>query len=972
MFPCRVLLMFLAFAPLGSTQGFRPLDPDMVTPGSGPEDPDARAMYEYLYADVQKLKTEEELALVLGATAEFEKMLEGRQGFWAAYLHSHLAYAMREQFQNLEGAEREYALARDGFEHTGYPLWTGYSAQNHASTLEEMGRVEEAIDEMRGLVEFYAALDKGIDVAENQINLANALARQGKFDEALEQLESPSMYFRSIEDWGGLSYCLNSRSAILMILERYLEASSSIEEHGSLGRAEGGMILVRALAQRGNYLQNVHRYEEAVVQFVEARALVEAAGVTDWVAKMDSAIAVNLTEAGRNEEASDHYLAALTVFRPDYLADDWWDTQLNYATLLETLGDLVGSEGRLEALRGWDPEREADLLRNLASVHFAMGRVEDAQGELDQAWGLEVLLGHKESMAAVCESRAEILRHGGEHAAAIHQYTRASTLLEELQRTQLLGLGEKTSFAVRSQFRSTLSGAVASLAGLTAAEAGPREEVYHVLQTFRSATMYGLMAERGQESLDRVPADLREDYEVALGELAAIEAERAGVIGANLGRFVSEKRSAEIREAREALAPLEERQLAALTRIEAIEEGIRARNRAYAAVQYPRPATAEEVRSTLAPDTSLVEYVWGDEAVCAFVLTREELSFHRLAASDEADALLEEATAQIAAGDAEIGSTLAAVGARLLEPLRPVLKGKTLLVAPDGALCLFPLEAARLAAGEGTRERYVIEEYDLAYVHSGTVFRESVLASAEARAPAGRFVALGDPRPGARVGVAEGAGRLEGTATEALVAARLATEDEGLTERLADALEALAGDPDGFPEEALSSDDVTVVLGPLASESFLKSDPRVRDSEVLHLGCHGVADTRAPELSRLHLSADATEDGMLTLRELSRLDLSADLVVLSACETNGGRVEIFEGATGFARAALMAGARSVISTMWRVNDEHALALMNRFYVELFVRETPPLRALAEAKRQSIDERVPVGSWAGYVIWDTDR
>jgi CHAT domain-containing protein len=80
--------------------------------------------------------------------------------------------------------------------------------------------------------------------------------------------------------------------------------------------------------------------------------------------------------------------------------------------------------------------------------------------------------------------------------------------------------------------------------------------------------------------------------------------------------------------------------------------------------------------------------------------------------------------------------------------------------------------------------------------------------------------------------------------------------------------------------------------------------------------------------------AAAHEDGLLQVREIESLPLNADLVTLSACDTGAGRIQGQEGVANIVRAFLYAGSRSIVSTLWEVDDTFTAALMKRFYANL--------------------------------------
>lgn len=83
------------------------------------------------------------------------------------------------------------------------------------------------------------------------------------------------------------------------------------------------------------------------------------------------------------------------------------------------------------------------------------------------------------------------------------------------------------------------------------------------------------------------------------------------------------------------------------------------------------------------------------------------------------------------------------------------------------------------------------------------------------------------------------------------------------------------------------------------------------------------------------LSPDSTQDGLITAREVSSMNLGGtQLVVLSACETGSGSVETGQGVYGMRRAFLIAGAETLVTSLWRVADQETSQLMERYYQNL--------------------------------------
>jgi CHAT domain-containing protein len=171
-------------------------------------------------------------------------------------------------------------------------------------------------------------------------------------------------------------------------------------------------------------------------------------------------------------------------------------------------------------------------------------------------------------------------------------------------------------------------------------------------------------------------------------------------------------------------------------------------------------------------------------------------------------------------------------------------------------------------------------------------------------------------------------------------------------------------------EAALHGPGNLLLIGPRATESAFK---RAATSPygVIHLAVHGYASTTERNGSALVLLSDpaAGEDGFLQASEIVQLPLKSDLVILSACDTAIGPLEGEEGIAALSGAFLLAGARSVVSTLWSVDDTFSLFLMKQFYKHLAAHE-PAAVALTAAKRDMLRKygaaAVPY-YWAGYTL-----
>lgn len=141
--------------------------------------------------------------------------------------------------------------------------------------------------------------------------------------------------------------------------------------------------------------------------------------------------------------------------------------------------------------------------------------------------------------------------------------------------------------------------------------------------------------------------------------------------------------------------------------------------------------------------------------------------------------------------------------------------------------------------------------------------------------------------------------------------------------------------------------------------------------QVIHLAIHAVADQDDPSRAALIFPPDPQhqDDGLLEPSEIANLHLQAAVVVLSACNTATGPLQGQVGVANIARAVLQAGADSVVSTLWPINDLQSAYLMKEFYTHL-ANGKPAADALALAKRDMLRESgadTPPQLWAGSVL-----
>lgn len=154
------------------------------------------------------------------------------------------------------------------------------------------------------------------------------------------------------------------------------------------------------------------------------------------------------------------------------------------------------------------------------------------------------------------------------------------------------------------------------------------------------------------------------------------------------------------------------------------------------------------------------------------------------------------------------------------------------------------------------------------------------------------------------------------------------------------------------------------------------TSPMLKRFSIVHFATHGIVNDRQPELSGIVLSMinkrGQDQDGYLTLRDIYHLDLPIQLVVVSACRTGIGKQVRGEGLIGLTRGFMHAGARSVVVSLWKVDDEATAEFMTRFYSHMLGKnKLAPAAALRQAKSEMQTHanekwRAPF-YWAGFIL-----
>ena len=330
------------------------------------------------------------------------------------------------------------------------------------------------------------------------------------------------------------------------------------------------------------------------------------------------------------------------------------------------------------------------------------------------------------------------------------------------------------------------------------------------------------------------------------------------------------------------------------------DPGLKARNLAVARreIQTAAPELAtlvnvsavsvEELKVLIGRDEALVEYYYRDKDLYAFVLNRERLQIVKLAGErlEEKVRLFRVKLEQVPSDTWQAPAE--ELYAQLWRPLESALGPlKSVVVVAHGALHYLPFAALRKPDGT-----LLVDQYGLRFLPSGSVLKFLRPTQPNEAAP---MLALGNPD------LSDPRLDLKFAEIEARTVAEL------------------------FPASR------TLVRKDASETNFKKAGAAFSR---IHFATHGTFQADDPLASGLYLVKDAENDGMLKVGELYSMSLNADLVTLSACETGLGKVTNGDDVVGLTRGFLYAGSRSIVASLWSVDDNATAELMKAFYRNL--------------------------------------
>jgi CHAT domain-containing protein/tetratricopeptide (TPR) repeat protein len=737
------------------------------------------------------------------------------------------------------------------------------------------GEYEKALDDYRQAIGLGRKIGNMVRVTQNLSDASITLRKLGNFEESVEAAQESITIAEAMSQKAYEGMARTSLAAVWKEMGNYREALEqdfkALRIAETIGSRQGQAVLLNNIGglyvDQGNTMLALDYYRRSL-------RIKEELGNKALISSAYYNLASTLIKVGNYPLAAEHGARAAQ------LAEEAGDKP-RLARALGVLADIDHRQGRIHqaVARQAGAVNLLDAIHDLISLDTSLTALGTYQSEAGQT---------AEGLASLSRAIA-MSRDLGDRLILYQAASEAGRIYRTLNRLPEARSALAEAIATVESMRGDLSGGVETEQQFMADKAAPYHEMvllavadgkpddaFRFAERGRTQALLDVLR-NGRVSVTKALTDEERKQERQLRVRMAALNERLYVDRAegSLDRSGTRRMEDQVRSLRLQQADFE-------NRLYANHPQLRAQR-----LEVPSPLPAEI--ASLLPDrkTALLEYVVTENETLLFLIgkgmaakpvlripvTRKALQ----ASVDRFVKAISERSLSYRDGAREFHRLL-------IEPAAKALATRSaLVIVADGPLWQLPFQALESAGGQT-----LLDRYSISYAPSATVLRE--LLGKTRTGPVRNVLALGNP-PGANL-----------------------PESESEVNALRD---------------LYGAGNSQILVGAGATEAALKSQAGRYD--VVHIASHGVIDDGNPLYSYISLGKTNTEDGLLEAREMLNLDLKAQLVILSACETARGTSGGGEGLIGMTWALFLGGSSATVASGWKVGSAATAQLMTELH-----------------------------------------
>jgi tetratricopeptide (TPR) repeat protein/CHAT domain-containing protein len=820
-----------------------------------------------------------------------------------------------------------------------------------------LSQYEKDIEHREQALAIFREMKNRIGEADTLSMLGNAYGVLSRYEKAIEYFEQALVIHREMKNRTGEGFVLGALGSVYGALSRYEKSIEYTEKSLAISREiKDRNIELQALISLGSAYQSLSRHEQAIEQFEKALVISRETSDLYFEGATLSSLGDAYKSLSRYEQAIQAYEQALAIF--------------------SKMKNLQG-EGFVRSALGDTYTRLSRYEQSIEHLDLALPRLREARDRAGEAEALYQL------------ARAE---RGQSRLVAARTHIEESLKIGESLRTeQIISPESRAAFLANTQNRYQFYTELLMLQHRAEPTKGFDALALEISERQRARSLLDLLTE--------ARAEVRQGVDAAL-----LERERS------LGRQLKDKAQRLLKANTPEQAAALKKEISQLENdYERAQVEIRKANPHYAALVQPQPLKFAELQQQLDADTLLLEYALGEEHSYVWAITRDSLKsyelpqgkeiektarqVHELLAARSTNKRGESAVQRrdrIAQAEAQLPAAAAVLSQMVLSPVAAELGNKRLVIVPDGALQYVPFAmlpqpsvvSGQLSVATNNGQRTTDNRQPLIVTHEIISLPSASALAVQRKELAGR-----QPAPKMLAVIADPVFTNTDERRKSADKPAIAEPSSGLADTRI--IEQLAGESAGkgqlvIPRLPYTRQEAEQILALVPNAANLKAidfkanyaittSGELAQYRYLHFATHGLLDAERPGLSALVLSLvdeqGKPQDGFLRTNDIINLNLPAELVVLSACQTGLGQEIKGEGLVGITRGFMYAGAARVVVSLWSVNDRATAELMTKFYQKMLKAGQSPAAALRAAQVEMWKQKQWQAPyyWAAFVL-----
>ncbi|MBL1208247.1 MAG: tetratricopeptide repeat protein [Geminocystis sp. GBBB08] len=879
------------------------------------------------------------------------------------------------------------------------PLWKAEkNLSGKAITISSIGAAYSDLGENQKALRYNQQALSLWKAEKNRSGEANALHNIGViYDDLGEKQKALRYYQQALFLWkaeknlSGEASTLNGIGVIYDDLGKYSEALKYYQHALSLYKP----VIDRSkeadtFNNIGIVYHKLGEYSEALKYYKQSLSLNKAVGNRFKEATTLNNVGISFSDLGDKQKALDYYQQALLLQKTFGYRSGEAGTLNNIGSLYSYLGDkqkaLVNfNQALILSIQVGDRTGQATTLNDIGSIYLYLGDKQKALDNFNQALAIFRQIGDRPSEAKSLYNIAGTHKSQGNLQNALTNIKEAIAIIEKL-RINIASQDLRTSYFATVQDYYKFYIELLMELHQQNPSAGYNITAFEVSEQARARGLIDLLNEAN--------ADIRKDINPQLKEkeqqlLSKLRSKTQYQLQLTQGKYSEEQLKTIKRE----IADI-------TTQLQQVEGEIRTQNPRYAEISQPeniKLKNLKDIQQQLDQDTVLLSYWLGEKESYFWVITPKSLTSYTLANKKEIETLANEFKNLIADSSKSNRRKTTAQKAfqltdKLLAPAKSQLTNKRLIIVPDGGLQYIPFNS--LASLNSTPKTFkpLIFDHEIVNLPSASVIigiRENM-----AKRPANQktlavladpVFTANDPRITNNNSVPNNRNFNNNNPTNNNSVQNNLKQNNLLSsltlERLTRSFPTRDGKLvfDRLQGTRKEAENILKLVPNSDSKKFLDFDanltainnPELSKYRFILLATHGFLNGINPELSGIVLSLvnekGEQQDGLLMTPDIFNLNLPADLIVLSACESGLGKDVKGEGIVGLTRGFMYAGTSRLMLSLWKVNDEMTAELMTRFYKGILQENLTPAQALRKAQLSMWEEGNAPYYWSAFIL-----